>query len=89
MSDQPEELIQFPCHFPIKAMGRHDAAFTGLITTIVSRHAGPVAPEQVHTNTSAGGRYIAVTVTIQAQSKAQLDAIYLELTAHKAVIMAL
>jgi len=32
---------------------------------------------------------LAVTVTIQARDKAQLDAIYMELTAHEAVLMAL
>ena len=24
-SEQPETLLEFPCEFPVKAMGRHDA----------------------------------------------------------------
>ena len=82
-------VLQFPCRFPIKAMGRHDDSFADLITGIVSRHAGPVEAHNVQVNASNNGRYLAVTVTIEAQSKAQLDAIYMELTAHEAVIMAL
>jgi len=89
MSEDTKPLLTFPCRFPIKAMGRHDAAFTELITAIVSRHAGPVSSDKVQVNASNGGRYLAVTVTIEAQSRAQLDAIYLELTAHEAVLMAL
>ncbi len=39
--------------------------------------------------TSADGNFLALTYVINAQSREQLDAIYRELTACKAVLMAL
>ena len=88
-SDHSEELLKFPCQFPIKAMGRHDDDFVGIVTGIVQRHAGPLTANQVQTNNSKAGKYLSVTVTITAESKSQLDAIYLDLTAHEAVLVAL
>jgi putative lipoic acid-binding regulatory protein len=38
---------------------------------------------------SSGGKWISVTLTIQATSKAQLDAIYRDLTDHQRVVWAL
>lgn len=87
--ENSESLLQFPCRFPIKAMGRHDEQFTATVTAIVSRHAGPLPEASVHVNQSNNGRFLAVTVTIEAQSRSQLDAIYMDLTAHEAVLMAL
>lgn len=88
-SNGEQELLQFPCQFPIKAMGRHDQSFTAIVIEIVQRHAGPVKDEMVHTANSKAGRYLSVTVTITAESKAQLDAIYMDLTAHQDVLVAL
>ena len=34
-----ESLLEFPCSFPIKAMGRHNDAFQNAVTDIVFRHA--------------------------------------------------
>jgi putative lipoic acid-binding regulatory protein len=38
---------------------------------------------------SRGGNYLSVTVTIRAESRAQLDAIYRDLTGDERVLMAL
>jgi len=38
---------------------------------------------------SSAGRYLSLTCTIRAHSRAQLDAIYHELSAHPMVAMAL
>jgi len=88
-NEENPELLQFPCQFPIKAMGRHDDQFAALVTDIVSKHTGPLESHQVHVNGSKTGRFLSVTVTIEAQSKAQLDAIYMDLSGNKAVLMAL
>ena len=34
-----ETLLEFPCAFPIKAMGRAEADFEALVVQIVRRHA--------------------------------------------------
>ncbi len=85
----PEEtLMEFPCSFPIKAMGKAADDFDMLIVEIVRKHYPDLAEGAVKTRPSREGKYISVTVTINAQSREQLDNIYLDLTAHERVLMA-
>ena len=83
------ELFDFPCRFPIKAMGRQADGFEALVTGIVRRHAELWDGEDVRVAESAEGRFVSVTVTIQAESREQLDRIYMDLTACDQVLMAL
>lgn len=91
MSDHTddESPLQFPCEFPIKAMGPDQADFKALVADIVHRHVPQQDRRQVRTRGSRNGRYLAVTVDILATSRAQLDAIYTDLSAHQQVVMAL
>ena len=91
--NKPEEniegsLMEFPCSFPIKAMGKAADDFDSLIVEIVRKHHPDVTEGAVKTRPSREGKYISVTVTIEAQSREQLDNIYLELTAHERILMA-
>ena len=79
----------FPADFPIKVMGRHDSDLRSLTQPIIEKHAGPLEEKSVKTRTSADGNFLALTYTVHAKSREQLDAIYRELTACKAVLMAL
>ena len=88
-SDQQETLLEFPCTFPVKAMGRNEDGFEALVTKIVLNHAEMSAAEAVTTNLSSSGKYLSVTVTIGAISKAQLDRIYQDLTDCEQVLVAL
>jgi putative lipoic acid-binding regulatory protein len=82
-------LQEFPSEFPIKVMGRRDSDLRALTQAIIERHAGPIGDERVKTRTSADGNFLALTYTITAQSREQLDALYRELTSCKSVLMAL
>jgi putative lipoic acid-binding regulatory protein len=82
-------LQEFPSDFPIKVMGRRDSELRALTQAIVERHAGPLSEANVKTRTSGDGNFVALTYTVKAQSREQLDAIYRELTACKSVLMAL
>jgi len=84
-----DTLFDFPCEFPIKVMGEAADDFDSLVVSLVRRHSPDLGEGAVRTRKSRRGRYMAVTVTVQARSRAQLDAIYLELTAHERVLMAL
>lgn len=88
-SDSSESLLKFPCEFPIKAMGPGHEGFEDLVAGIVRRHAPNLGENAVTTRPSKGGKYLAVTVTIRAESRAQLDAIYQDLTACPEVLVAL
>jgi putative lipoic acid-binding regulatory protein len=88
MSDR-DSLIEFPCRFPIKAMGRAEPDFESLVVEIVGRHAPGLDAAAVTLRPSSGGRWLAVTVVIEAESRAQLDAIYRDLSGHERVAWAL
>jgi putative lipoic acid-binding regulatory protein len=80
---------EFPSEFPIKVMGRQGSDLRALTQTIIERHAGPIAETSIKTRTSADGNFLALTYTVLASSRDQLDSIYRELTACKSVLMAL
>jgi len=82
-------VMEFPSDFPIKVMGRSDGDLRARTQAIVERHAGPLDESSIKTRTSADGNFLALTYTIKAQSREQLDAIYQELTGCKSVLMAL
>jgi putative lipoic acid-binding regulatory protein len=88
-NDSSKSPIQFPCEFPIKAFGSGHGDFEILVVSIVRHHAPNLAEGAVTSRPSKNGKYLAVTVTIQAQSQGQLDAIYRDLTACSEVAMAL
>lgn len=88
MTDDPA-LLDFPCEFPIKAMGRSEDDFDALVVEIVRKHCPDLLEGAVKSRLSKAGNYISVTVTIRASSRTQLDNIYMDLTAHERVLMAL
>lgn len=86
---QEETLLEFPCKFPVKAMGLQDDGFESLVTKLVLNHAEMYDGTQATTNSSGSGKYVSVTVPIEALSKAQLDRIYQDLTDCEQVLIAL
>jgi putative lipoic acid-binding regulatory protein len=84
-----ETLLEFPCRFPIKAMGKNNLELDLLVIEIVRRHVIDINEDAVTSRPSKDGNYIAVTVIVEASSKQQLDAIYRDLTDHPHVLMAL
>ena len=90
MSENEEEsVMEFPCRFPIKAMGIAEDGFDILVVGIVRKHVSDLTENSVKSRSSQGGKYISITVEVTAESKQQLDNIYLELTAHEKVLWAL
>lgn len=78
--------LQLPCRFPIKAMGLADPRFEALVVEIVSRHVTPPAERCVRTRYSRGGKWVSVTLTIDVDTREQLDAVYRDLSAHELVV---
>jgi hypothetical protein len=92
MSDpepKQQSLLTFPCVFPIKIMGRREDGFAQTMLDMVLRHAPDFHPETMEMRTSKNGRYLSLTVTLSARSRAQLDALYFELSKHPMVLMVL
>jgi len=86
---QGETLLEFPCEFPIKAMGLACDELEIAVLEIVNRHVEDLGEGALKMKPSRNGKYVAITVTINATSKDQLDAIYMELTACEHVSIAL
>jgi len=85
--NETPSLLQFPCDFPIKALGLTHENLEVEVLTIINRHApGQLTEAGLSSRASKGGKYTSVTVTLKAQSQAQLDAIYRELS-HSSFIM--
>ena len=84
-----ETLMEFPCEFSVKAMGLNSPDFEETVVQIVRRHCNELGEGCSRTRPSKNGKWISVTVTMIATSKAQLDAIYMDLTAHEDVTMSI
>ena len=84
-----ESLLEFPCDFPLKVMGRRDTNFREVVVALVERHAGPVAEERVRLRESRDGNFVSLTVLVRTESQAQLDTIYTALSEHDQVLMVL
>ncbi len=70
-------------------MGKFSDDFEALVREITERHVGVLPDGAVSSRTSSNRRFVAVTILIRAQSKQQLDELYLELTSTEQVLMAL
>lgn len=88
MSTEQETLLEFPCEFSIKAMGKASDDFGELVEQLVAPH---LEGECLRTRRqpSSKGTYESITLTFTATSKAHLDAIYLALTGHERLLYVL
>jgi putative lipoic acid-binding regulatory protein len=86
--DEPQGF-EFPCEYEIKAMGLDEGGFDRVVIDIIRRHSDRVREDSVRLRASRGGKYVSVSVVIEAESRTQLDAIYDALTAHEKVLMRL
>jgi putative lipoic acid-binding regulatory protein len=82
-------LLEFPCAFPIKVMGRTEPGFAQAILGIVRRHAPDFDGVALEMRPSSAGHYLSLTATVNATSREQLDVLYRELVAHPGVVMVL
>lgn len=75
-----DDLFDFPCDFPIKIMGQ-DA-------DVLKQHIDATARAQnveiisVSERSSSKGNYVALTLTVRATSRKQLDELYRAVGAH-------
>lgn len=82
-------LLTFPTRFPIKVMGRNQAAFREAVEVIVA--AGIAADDvlEIREKLSRNERFLAITITANFSEKAAIDKIYTALTRAPEVMMAL
>lgn len=82
-----ESPLKFPTDVPVKVFGRNEPQFRDAVVKIVEAHYGDayvIAQQQ-----SKQASYLSFTITVRAESRGQIDALYRDLVAHELVLMAL
>lgn len=88
--DQKTSLIDFPCLFTIKTFGKATQEYEIAVVNIMKQHLSEAFDEtSVRQRYSKDNNYLALSITITAQSKQQLDNIYQALSQEPLVTMAL
>ena len=90
-SKSTDGVIKYPCEFGIKAFGKADSDFKQTVINIVKQHVegNTINDHEISEKKSKDGNYLSLTVTIQAQSKQQMDTIYHALSDEPLVLLAL
>lgn len=83
------KLLDFPCDFPIKVMGRDQPEFREAALALVEQHAGKIDSDAIRAALSRNGNFLSITITIKARSQQQIDDIYRDLTEHDEILVAL
>lgn len=86
MTGIPEPLVEYPIHFPLKVIGLDEDDFEPFVVEIVRRHVPELLEENIVSRLSSGNKYRSVSFEFMAQSRAQMDALYAELSSHERVL---
>jgi len=88
---QPESssLLSFPCEFAVKVFGNKNTEFETAVISIIHKHCENLPENAFSYRPSKDGKYLAITATLTAQSKEQLDTLYKELSSNPNVLMVL
>ncbi len=89
MSDDAATGLEFPCDYPVKAMVRTGQGVQDQVLEAIRQHAALSDAEPIRVRPSRNGRFESVTVTVQAESREQLERVYGELRGLDVVVMML
>jgi putative lipoic acid-binding regulatory protein len=82
-----ESPLEFPSDIPVKVFGRNHPKFRLAVVEIVEGQYG--AAYSIAEQQSKQGSYASLTITVRAESREQIDALYRALVAHELVILVL
>ena len=85
----PTSALTFPCDFTIKVMGKNNPLFEEAVAFILKTHYPTITDNAFSKRPSKDNNYIAISITVQAISKEQLDALYQQLSDEPSILMAL
>ena len=77
-----DELIEYPSAFPIKVVGVNEDGFVHAITHIARQFDPTFDAATIELRESGGGKYLGLTITVRATSRAQLDDLYRARSTH-------
>lgn len=74
-----DDLISFPCDYPVKAMGYSSEGFQDHVLELLTRYAELSDPLEISSRSSSGGKYTSITVSVKARSREHLELVYAQL----------
>jgi len=80
-----DSLIPYPSAFPIKVMGVHAEGFEAAVVAVARQFDPAFDAATIERRPSKAGKYLGLTITITATSRAQLDELYRTLSTHPMV----
>jgi putative lipoic acid-binding regulatory protein len=84
-----EIVMEYPCVIPVKILGKNSEEFEKAVLQIVHEHFPHLTEGCLEQRKSGQGTYLALTITVKAESKEQMDKLYRSLTACPLVSVAL
>ncbi len=82
-------MIEFPCDYPIKVLGKEHELFRETVLAVVARHDAEFCRDRVQEKHSTRGNYVSLTVWITATGETQLGNLFEDLKATGLVTMVL
>ncbi len=84
-----DSLIEYPCDFPVKVIGQRHPDFVNTMVRLAQDFDPEFGVHKVELRASKTEKYLGITLIVRATSRAQLDGLYLALTGHPMVKVAL
>lgn len=82
-------LMEFPCNFPLKIIGKTSSSFLAEITAIIRMHYPLTQDSDISFHMSEQGNYQSISAIIYALDQPSLDALYQDLLRHPNIHMVL
>src|SRR5882762_2619333 len=74
--DEHETSLKFPCEFSIKIFGLNNSEFETTVLSIIRHTIKDLKENAISSRSSKDSKYLALTVTINVNTKNELDHIY-------------
>lgn len=84
-----DSIMKFPCEFTYKAFGKNNEQFINSVKKIFDQEHPETTPDSWQKKTSKDGNYLSISITVNAESKQKLDAVYMLMTKDDHILMAL
>lgn len=86
---EKQSLIEFPCDFPIKVMGKNVPEFSQVICDLLLSLSPGFDAAGVDMRPSSKGNYLSLTCKVPVNNQDELDNIYRALSGHELVSVVL